>query len=231
MKIHELIENEQLDELNLAGIGSAVGKGLNAAGKAVGGAVGSVVGGAQQFGRGVKAGYLGSKNTVGGEQQPATAPAGNQPAQAGAAAAGGAPADQQAQAGAAPAAGGTPAAQGGTAPADQQAQGGAAPVANAAPAAQPGVGGSNAPASGSTAEPAQDQAGGAPEMKAAEIVQSLDGVWSKATANQGSQTSAPAVQNQIRAMAKQAGLAGQTIKENKKKITVNYHSKFLNQII
>ena len=39
MKMHELLsEGEKLDELNLAGIGSAIGRGLGAAGRGVAGA-------------------------------------------------------------------------------------------------------------------------------------------------------------------------------------------------
>lgn len=67
----------------------------------------------------------------------------------------------------------------------------------------------------------------APPMKSAEIVKGLDDVWKKATADQGSETTSFQVQNQIRAMAKQAGLTGQTIKENK----IGYYSKFLDMEI
>ena len=225
MKIQELIEDQQVDEISLKGVGQAIGKGLNVAGQAVGGAVGGTIAGAQQFGRGVKAGYLGAKNTVGGTDntaQPAAAAApGSAPASGaqGASPAGGAAPAQQS---AAPASG--------TAPAD-----GAAPAASSNPppggATATPAASSSPPAGGATTEPAADANAAAPEMKAAEIVQSLDGVWKKATANQGSQTSSPAVQNQIRTMAKQAGLAGQQIQEHKKKIVVNFHSKFLDQTI
>lgn len=64
-------------------------------------------------------------------------------------------------------------------------------------------------------------------MKSADIVKDLDDVWNKVTADQGSQTSSPKVQQKIIAMAKAAGLAGQIIKENK----VGFHSRFLNMEI
>ena len=67
MRINELIvESQQIDEISLAGIGKGIGKAANVAGKAVGGAVGGTVAAAKQFGSGVKQGYQGASNTVGG---------------------------------------------------------------------------------------------------------------------------------------------------------------------
>ena len=77
MRINELIvESQQIDELSLAGVGRGIGKAANMAGKAVGGAVGGTVAAAKQFGSGVKQGYQGASNTVGGVQSPSTAPTG-----------------------------------------------------------------------------------------------------------------------------------------------------------
>ena len=56
-------------------------------------------------------------------------------------------------------------------------------------------------------------------MRATEITSKLQSVWGQATADQGSETTSRAVQSQIKAMAKQAGMTGQTIAE--------FHSKFL----
>jgi hypothetical protein len=73
MRINELIvENQQIDELSLAGIGKGIGKAANVAGKAVGGAVGGSVAAAKQFGSGVKQGFQSASDTVSG-----TAPTGN----------------------------------------------------------------------------------------------------------------------------------------------------------
>jgi len=62
-----------------------------------------------------------------------------------------------------------------------------------------------------------------PAMKAEEIVDGLKSVWDKASQNQGSMTGAPAVQQQIRDMARNAGLAGQTME--------SFHSKFLDRAL
>ena len=101
----------------------------------------------------------------------------------------------------------------------KQARSGTAPASSGTPssAAQSGVGTTSSGPSSAA------QSSAPPAMKAVEIVKDLDGVWQKATADQGSETTSPQVQNQIRTMAKQAGLTGQTIKENK----VGYSSKFL----
>jgi hypothetical protein len=98
-----------------------------------------------------------------------------------------------------------------------------------APAQQQGQQAASAPTQQAQQPTAQQQAQQAPaqaaaDMKAGEIVKGLQDVWGKATASQGSQTGSPAVQNQIRDMAKAAGMAGQTISENKK---VKFRSNFL----
>ena len=90
-------------------------------------------------------------------------------------------------------------------------------------------GGQQAPADGQQApadnqQAAAEPAGPAP-MKAAEIAGELKGVWDKASADQGSMTSSPQVQQQIIAIAKAAGLAGRKI-EGKQ-----FYSKFLGQDI
>ncbi len=67
MRINELlVENQQIDEISLAGVGKGIGKAANMAGKAIGGAVGGTVAAAKQFGSGIKQGYQGSKAAVGG---------------------------------------------------------------------------------------------------------------------------------------------------------------------
>lgn len=68
-------------------------------------------------------------------------------------------------------------------------------------------------------------------MKASEIVDALDKVWSKATADQGSQTSSPQVQQKIIAMAKTAGMTGQTFEGKYPKQVVGVYSKFLGENI
>jgi hypothetical protein len=86
MRINELIvESQQIDEISLAGIGKGIGKAANVAGKAVGGAVGGTVAAAKQFGSGVKQGYQGASNAVGGVQTPSTAPTGTTSAPTGSA--------------------------------------------------------------------------------------------------------------------------------------------------
>ena len=94
----------------------------------------------------------------------------------------------------------------------------AVPAANATPTAP------EAPAA-APEEPTAPAAPAAPVgMKADEIVKGLSDVWNKATSSQDSQTSSPKVQQQIRAMGKQAAMAGQTIAESKR---VGFRSNFL----
>jgi hypothetical protein len=215
MRINELIvESQQIDEISLAGIGKGIGKAANVAGRAVGGAVGGTVAAAKQFGSGVKQGYQGASNAVGGgqttpQQTTADPVSGKTPEEAmkdprytsdpafkaevdKAASFGANPTTQQQ--------GGTTPAQGGTTP--------PAPAQGGAPAAEP------------AAEPAAPAG-----MKADEIVKGLGDVWGKARASQDSKTSAPAVQQQIRAMGKEAGMAGQTFES--KKSVVGFRSNFL----
>jgi hypothetical protein len=93
----------------------------------------------------------------------------------------------------------------------------------------PAPGGTTPPAQGGNA-PAGEPAAPAPPvgMKADEIVKGLSDVWGKARASQDSMTGAPAVQQQIRAMGKEAGMAGQTFENRKsKKSVVEFRSNFL----
>jgi len=83
-----------------------------------------------------------------------------------------------------------------------------------------------------TMEPAQGQQAPAAEeppkataMKGDQIAGELKGVWDKASADQGSMTGSPQVQQQIIAMAKAAGLAGRKIESRQ------FYSKFLKQNI
>lgn len=206
MRINELIvESQQIDEISLAGIGKGIGKAANVAGKAVGGAVGGTVAAAKQFGSGVKQGYQGASNAVGGGQ---TTP-------------------QQTTAD--PVSGKTPE----EAMKDPRYTSDPAFKAEVDKAASFGANLNTPPAQGGTTPPAQ---GGAPAaeppapttpagMKADEIVKGLSDVWGKARTSQDSKTSAPAVQQQIRAMGKEAGMAGQTFES--KKSVVGFRSNFL----
>jgi hypothetical protein len=63
---------------------------------------------------------------------------------------------------------------------------------------------------GAPAAPAPAASGEPAEMKSDEIVGQLKSFWDKTTANQGSMTSSPQVQQQLIAMAKDAGLATKT---------------------
>lgn len=194
MRINELIvESQQIDEISLAGIGKGIGKAANVAGKAVGGAVGGTVAAAKQFGSGVKQGYQGASNAVGGGQT-ADPVSGKTPEEA--------MKDPRYTSDPAFKAEVDKAASFGANPTTQQQQGGTTP-----------------PVQGGTTPPAP--AG----MKADEIVKGLSDVWGKARASQDSKTSAPAVQQQIRAMGKEAGMAGQTFES--KKSVVGFRSNFL----
>lgn len=118
---------------------------------------------------------------------------------------------------------GSASAQGASGTGSSQGQAGTTPAQSTSAQGQSGTTPTQGAAPGQgQATPAQPTA-----MKAAEIVKDLDDVWSKATADQGSETTSFPVQNQIKAMAKQAGLAGQTIKERK----VGFQSNFLNMTI
>lgn len=178
MRINELlIENNQIDEISLGGIGRGIGNVARGAATAVGGLAGGAVGAGQAMARGYKAG----KAYVGGQPNqtaPATGTA-------------------------------TPGPAGTTSPEAGQQQ----VAATSEPA-----GTNAAPATVST--PTAAPVG----MKATDIVTGLKGTWDKARASQDSQTSSPAVKAQIIAIAKDAGMTGQTIPENK---LVAFKSNFL----
>jgi hypothetical protein len=70
MKINELIiveSQNQLDEISLAGVGKAIAKGANVAGKAVGGVARGAVDTVRNFGQGVKQGWDATKATMAGD--------------------------------------------------------------------------------------------------------------------------------------------------------------------
>lgn len=208
MRINELLtENQSLDELNLASVGRGIGAAAGALGRGVGNIQGAWQGAKAAFNQNrAPAANKATRNVAhgGGAQVPRNVggvtptPGTAYPARSTAGS------DPQVTGGEVASNNLLARARQGTAqdPANQQT---AAP-ATTAPAAQ-----TSAPA-GQTAAPA--------DMKASEIVNDLRAVWDKATASQGSQTSAPAVQQQIRAMAKSAAMTGQTISEK-------FSSKFL----
>ena len=75
MRINELIvENENLDEISLAGIGKGIAKSANVAGKAVGGLARGTIDTAKQFGQGMKQGWQGTKSVMGTDQTSADQP-------------------------------------------------------------------------------------------------------------------------------------------------------------
>jgi hypothetical protein len=86
MRINELLETQQVDEISLAGVGKGIGNVAGAVGKGIGGAVGGTIAAAKRFGQGIKQGYKGASATVGGTApDPATGsstPAGAAPAPA-----------------------------------------------------------------------------------------------------------------------------------------------------
>jgi len=220
MRINELIlEQQQLDELNLKGLGQGLGK-------AIGGVAGGAVQGVKNVWSGMKQGYQSGQDALKPDGTPATAPA----ASIATATTGNAPAATT---------GTAPASNTGTAPNEiggnnllARAQQGTTQDPNApkqpTPQGEQPPAAPAAPAGGASAqEPAAPA--GPPAMKATEIVQGLNDIWSKATANQDSQTSSPQVQQQIIAMAKQAALAGRKIENRKhtRPAVVEFHSKFL----
>jgi len=76
MKINELlVENQQLDELNLKGLGTGIGK-------AIGGVAGGVVQGAKNVWTGMKQGYAGAQQALAPDDAGGTAPAATTPASA-----------------------------------------------------------------------------------------------------------------------------------------------------
>jgi hypothetical protein len=229
MRINELIlEQEQLDELSLAGIGRGIGAAANAVGRGVGHVQGAWQGAKAAFNQAKDATANKAARNVahgGGAQMDKTgattpAPVAKTPVPT-------TPAKDSGYAG--PGEVGSNdllarARQGTTQDpnAQQAAPEQPAPTPSptdavpTTPTAQP-----EAPA----AEPTAPAAPAAPVgMKADEIVKGLSDVWGKARASQDSKTSAPAVQQQIKQMGKEAGMAGQTIAEGKR---VGFRSNFL----
>jgi hypothetical protein len=76
MKINELLEAQQVDEINLAGVGKAIGKGADVAGQAVGGAASGAVNAVKRFGQGLKKGWQGTSAAM-TDPATGTAPADN----------------------------------------------------------------------------------------------------------------------------------------------------------
>lgn len=217
MRINELIlEQEQLDELSLAGIGRGIG--------AAAGAIGRGVGNVQGAWQGAKAAF--SQGQAGAADKAARNVAHGGGAQMGK---GSTPA-------AAPAQTTAPAAQSGNVPGGEvasndllaRARQGTTQDPNAQAPASQAAAPAQAPAAtppAATQAPATAPSATAPAgMKADEIVKGLSDVWGKATASQDSKTGAPAVQQLIRQMGKEAGMAGQTIAESKR---VGFRSSFL----
>ena len=137
MRINELIlENDQLDEISLKGVGQAIGKGADIAGQAVGGAASGVVNTVKRFGQGLKKGWQGTANAMAGDDA------------AGATNTGGAPGTAPS----APASGGAPTSGATAAPA----------TVGAEPA--PATGGATAPAGGGTATAAPTPAASSSEL-------------------------------------------------------------------
>jgi hypothetical protein len=214
MRINELIlEQEQLDELSLAGIGRGIG--------ATAGAIGRGVGNVQGAWQGVKAAYTQGRDASANKAARNVAHGGGA-----AMGKGGAPAQPTAQpTAAAPASDGNIV--GGEVASNNllaRARQGTTQDFNAQPPAQAPATASPAPAAASTPEPAAPSATAPAGMKASEIVQGLTDVWGKARASQDSKTSAPQVQQLIKQMGKEAGMAGQTIAESKR---VGFRSNFL----
>jgi hypothetical protein len=201
MRINELIlEQEHLDELSLAGIGRNIG--------AAAGMVGRGVGNVQGAWQGAKAAFTQGKDNAANKAARNVAHGGKA-----AMSKAGAPAAAPAPSGDGNIVGGEVASNNLLARARQ----GTTQDPNARPAATPPAPSATPPAG---TAPAAATAG----MKPSEIVQGLSDVWGKARASQDSKTSSPAVQQQIRQMGKEAGMAGQTIAESKR---VGFRSSFL----
>ena len=212
MRINELIlEQEQLDELSLAGIGRNIG--------ATAGAIGRGVGNVQGAWQGVKAAYTQGRDASANKAARNVAHGGGA-----AMGKGGAPAQPTARpTAAAPASDGNIV--GGEVASNNllaRARQGTTQDPNAQPPAQAPA--AAAPAAAPAPEPAAPSATAPAGMKASEIVQGLTDVWGKARASQDSKTSAPQVQQLIKQMGKEAGMAGQTIAESKR---VGFRSSFL----
>jgi hypothetical protein len=237
MRINELLVEEQIDELSLAPIGRGIGKVASGVGKVVGGVKGAVQGAKNAYAQGKNQAYQGTLNTVSGGApqagggQPVATPAQNGTTQTTAPQAGTTNTQQTTQ----PSANTQPQAAG-TSTTPQQASQQQTAQAPTAPQGQTNTAEPNGrvepkmdntpPAQGgmSTQTPTAPANNEPPGMKGPEIAAELDKVWKKATANQGSMTGSPQVRNQITAMAKGAGMTGQTIPESKQ---VGYRSRFL----
>jgi hypothetical protein len=245
MKIHELLAEEQLDELSLKGLGTGIGK-------AIGAVPGAALQGAKNVWSGVKQGWSSGQQALKPDQTPTqgTKKAGfwngyNDTVNASTSTSATNANSQQ------PQSNGQQNNQQQTTPASNQQQASAPansqqPQSNGqqnnqqqttpANSQQPQSNGQQNNQQQTTPASNQQQQGGqqvaatpnakekpaeAPAMKADEIASELNDVWKKATANQGSMTSDGKVKQQIVAMAKDAGMSGMKI-ENKL-----FHSKFL----
>ena len=212
MKINELILENSVDE----GIGQTIGKAWGGLAKGVGATVGGLAGTWDA----AKQGYAAGKSAVTGKNAdgtPVTTPA------------------QGSTTPPAPTPGGEPT----ELPAGGKGTGQNFDPQTGKPISQygqqqqgetpPAPGGTTPPAQGGNAPAGEPAAPAAPAgMKADEIVKGLSDVWGKARASQDSMTGAPAVQQQIRAMGKEAGMAGQTFENRKsKKSVVEFRSNFL----
>lgn len=216
MKINEVIlTEEQLDELNLKGLGQGLGR-------AVGGVAGGAIQGVKNIWSGMKQGYQSGQDALKPDGTPATPTAPNTGGTTTAPATNTTTAPNEIGANNLLARARQGTTQDPNAPQQTAPAGGTEPAP--APAQEPTT---QAPAAATAQEPAAPAEPAA--MKAPEIVKGLNDIWSKATANQGSMTGSPQVQQQLIAMAKQAGLAGRKI-ENRKNIkpaVVEFRSKFL----
>jgi pyruvate/2-oxoglutarate dehydrogenase complex dihydrolipoamide acyltransferase (E2) component len=225
MKIHELLAEEQLDELSLKGLGTGIGK-------AIGAVPGAALQGAKNVWSGVKQGWGSGQQALKPDQTPTqgTKKAGfwngyNDTVNASTSTSATNANSQQ------PQSNGQQNNQQQTTPASNQQQ--ASAPANSQQLQSNGQQNNQqqtTPASNQqqqggqqvAATPnAKEKPAEAPAMKADEIASELNDVWKKATANQGSMTSDGKVKQQIVAMAKDAGMSGMKI-ENKL-----FHSKFL----
>lgn len=229
MRINELIlEQDQLDELSLAGIGRGIGAVSNAIGRGVGNVQGAWQGAKAAFNQGKDATANKAARNVahgGGAQMNKTGA--TTPAPTATPTAPPAPSTGDGYAG--PGEVGSNdllarARQGTTQ--DPNAQQTAPQPTAPAPSSTDAVPTTQTPQpEAPAAEPEAPAAPAAPVgMKADEIVKGLSDVWGKARASQDSKTSAPAVQQQIKQMGKEAGMAGQTIAESKR---VGFRSNFL----
>jgi hypothetical protein len=79
MKITELLEErQQVDELNMAQVGNAIGKGATAVGKGIGATASGAVQTGKNFWSGLKQGWKAGQGAVAGNEAPAAGPAAGQ---------------------------------------------------------------------------------------------------------------------------------------------------------